>query len=81
MWTALHRRDKTENRKCSSELINVSITSGRTQQENSKLKHVADSWFKNQDPMISLPPVKASIMPQLKICKRSQVSRSETRFF
>ena len=55
--------------------------SGRTQQENSKLKHVAQSCFKNRDSMINYPLMKTSIISQVKICKRSQISRSEARFF
>ena len=79
--SALHRRDNIKNRKFSSELINVSVMSGRTQQENSEVKLVAQSCLKNRNLMTNLPPIKAAIMSQAKICKRSQVSRRKATFF
>ena len=67
--STLNSRDTIESRKLSSEVINVSVMPGRTQQKNSELKYVTKSCLKNGDLMIHLPLMKASIVPQTKICK------------
>ena len=47
--SALHRRDKIENRKFCSELINVSKMPGRNQQRNCELKRAVHSCSKLTD--------------------------------
>ena len=82
--SVLHRKDKTENRKICIELKSVSVIPDRSQQKNRELKRAAQSCSKFTDTlkksMINLPLMKASMMSQTQICKKIQVSRSETFF-
>ena len=47
--SVLHKRDNTENKKLCSELINLSVKSGRSQQNNRELKRAAQSCSKLTD--------------------------------
>ena len=47
--SVLHRRDNTENKKFCSELINLSVKSGKSHQNNREFKRAAQSYSKLTD--------------------------------
>ena len=85
--SVLHRRDNIEIRKFCTELINLSVMPGRSQQKNHYLKRAAQpcskltDLFKKSRPDDQSSTDESLMMLQAKICKKSQMSRSETTFF
>ena len=86
--SVLHKRDNIQNRKLCSELIIASVIPGRSQQKNHKLKRAAQSRSKLTDLFKQpRPDDKSSTnksfdnVTRKKICKKSQVSISETTLF
>ena len=84
--SVLHRRDNIEIRKFCTELINLSVMPGRSQQKNHYLKRAAQpcskltDLFKKSRHDDQSSTDESLMMSQAKICK-SQMSRSETTFF